>query len=222
MAPNHTFSDTHITVDPHFVSLARSWMANPASKFLGFVWKAYDDMRCTPPAIDCRDLERSITQLLEPRIRNAMTGYEPFYIQHGSFERETMKPAPAQPPEYDLAFVLIADERFMWPMEAKVLETSRRTANYVKDIENEFLTCRYAPFSDSGAMLGFLLCGNADEAFKKISEKLACSLEAISTILDRPNRVSRHSRNVPVGKPYPPEFDCYHLMLEFPDLERET
>lgn len=221
LTANQVFNSPSVS-DPNFISLARAWMNNPAQQFLGFIWAAYDEMRSNPPEVDCRDLERSITQLLEPRVRDAMTGDEPFYIQHGSFERETMQPAPAQPPEYDLAFVLRADERIMWPLEAKVLETSKKTANYIKDIENEFLTCRYAPFSGSGAMLGFLLDGSPDDAFKKITEKLECSLETITTISSRPNRVSRHSRTVPIGKSYPSEFECYHLMLEFLDLERET
>ena len=86
-----------------------------------------------------------------------MSGDEPFYVQHGPFERETMRPPPAQPPEYDLAFVFRADERIMWPIEAKVLETPGGVADYVRDIREEYLKCRYGPFSASGAMLAYLL-----------------------------------------------------------------
>ena len=68
-------------------------------------------LRVDMPAIDRRDLERSITQLLEPRIHAAMTGDEPFYVQHDSFEHETMARSPAQPPAYDLAFVWRTEER---------------------------------------------------------------------------------------------------------------
>ena len=87
---------------PEFLALVHRWMQSPAQTLLGFIWLAYEDMRACPPDVDTRDLERSITQLLEPRVRNAMTGDEPFYVQHGPFERETMRAAPAQPPEYDL------------------------------------------------------------------------------------------------------------------------
>ena len=205
---------------PEFLALVRAWMQNPAQILLGFIWLAYEDMRACPPDVDTRDLERSITQLLEPRVRDAMTGDEPFYVQHGPFERETMKAAPAQPPEYDLAFVFRADERIMWPMEAKVLETPRKVAHYVRDIECEFLTCRYAPFSRSGAMLAYLLAGTPDRAFAAISERLGCTLEPVPEQPGRPNRVSRHTRTVPSGKPYPAEFDCFHLVLEYPDLSR--
>ena len=205
---------------PEFLALVRSWMQHPAEMLLGFVWLAYEDMRASPPKVDGRDLERSITQLLEPRIREAMTGDEPFYVQHGPFERETMKAPPAQPPEYDLAFVFRADERVMWPMEAKVMETSRSLAAYIHDLEYEFLTCRYAPFSGSGAMLGYLLAGNPDDALMAIGEKLGCSLSRIPEHPGRPNRVSRHTRTVPSGKAYPVDFDCFHLILEYPDLSR--
>src|ERR1035441_6231140 len=99
MNANPLGATTNSIVDPSFASLAFQWMRDPASQLLGFVWTAYDSMRSNPPNVDDRDLERSITQLLEPRIRDAMTGDEPYYIQHGAFERETMAPPPAQPPQ---------------------------------------------------------------------------------------------------------------------------
>lgn len=208
------------TVDPVFVALTRSWMRNPAEQVLGFVWAGYDSFRASAPNVNPADLERSITQLLEPRIRDAMSGFEPFYVQHGPFERETMKAPPAQPPEYDLAFILRADERVMWPLEAKVLETPKQVANYVRDVNDEFLTCRYAPFSNSGAMLGYLLSGTPTEAFLSIAKSLRCTLDDIPDQLQRPNRLSQHQRMVPAGKPYPSLFSCYHIVMEFPDLKR--
>lgn len=205
-------------VDSDFVALVRLWMQNPAGKFLNFVWLAYEDMIASPPHVDTRDLERSITQLLEPRIRDRMTGYEPFYIQHGPFERETMKPPPAQPPEYDLAFVSRADERIMWPIEAKVLKTTGQVSDYIRDVREEFLTCRYAPFSRSGAMLGYLLTGIPDDVFVTIAQRLGCKLEKVVGHTEKPIRLSKHKRDVPAGKPYPSGFNCYHMILEYPDL----
>ena len=149
------------------------------------------------------------------------TGDEPFYVQHTPYERETKKPPPAQPPEYDLAFVFRADERIMWPMEAKVLETPNAVADYVRDVRREFLTCRYAPFSDSGAMLGYLLTGSPNNVFPTLARKLPCTMHPVPEHPSRPNRVSRHSRTVPPGKPYPKAFDCFHLILEYPDLSRQ-
>lgn len=207
-----------VSVD--FVRLASSWVNDPEAQFINYVWAGYETFKADKPEVDPRDLERSISQLLEPRIRQSMTGYEPYYIQHGSFERETMLAPPAQPPEYDLAFVLRAEERIMWPLEAKVLKTSGQTANYIKDINNEYLTCRYAPFTASGAMLGFLLSGDTNDVFLKLSNKLGCSLNLLSEFPNRANRHSDHVRVVPPGKDYPSVFRCYHLLLDFPELQR--
>ncbi len=208
------------TIDPNFVVLAQSWMQSPTEALLGFIWSAYARMQADKPQIDPRDLERSITQLLEPRVRSSMTGFEPFYIQHGPFERETMLPPPAQPPEYDLAFILRADEQIMWPIEAKVLETPNAVASYVSDVNEQFLTCRYAPFSNSGAMLGYLLKGDADDAFVTIAQKLACTLNPVPGEVEKKIRVSNHWRTVPAGKAYPAAFSCYHLILEYRGLTR--
>lgn len=207
-------------VDPNFVALAQAWMQNPTGALLGFLWSGYAKMQADKPQIDGRDLERSITQLLEPRVQSSMTGFEPFYIQHGSFERETMLPSPAQPPEYDLAFILRANEQIMWPIEAKVLETPNAVASYVLDVTEQFMTCRYAPFSSSGAMLGYLLKGNADDAFASIAKKLACGLHPVPEHVGKRNRVSIHLRTVPSGKRYPAAFSCYHLIMEYPGLTR--
>jgi len=122
-----------------FVLLAEAWCRDQSAILLGFVWQAYDQMRRDIPSIDERDLERSITQRLEPRIRSAMSGDEPFYVQHGSFEREKMKASPAQPPQNDMAFILWTDERIMWPLEAKVLETAVAVSEYARAIRNNYL-----------------------------------------------------------------------------------
>lgn len=156
-------------------------------------------MRSEKPSVDGQDLERSITQLLAPRIDRAMSGDEPFYIQHGPFERETMQPPPAQPPQYDIAFVLRKEERIMWPMEAKVLETSGAVSE-----------------------LGYLLSGTTGDTFQNIARKTPCKLEAHPAFSSRPQRLSRHTRNIPSGKAYPSKFSCHHLILEFPNLKRAS
>ena len=208
---------------PHsdFIHLASAWSRNQSEIILGFIWQAYDQLRSDNPTIDGRDLERSITQLLEPRIHRVMSGDEPFYVQHGPNERETMKEQPAQPPQYDLAFILNAEERIMWPLEAKVLETDGAVSNYVRDIREEFLKCRYAPFSSEGAMLAYLLSGTPGHAFHNISEKVPCELVDHPSFTSRPQKVSRHLRSVPTGKAYPASFSCHHLILEFPGVERQ-
>lgn len=213
-------SAASLIADQSFPTLAGQWAKDPAPQMLGFVWKAYDEMLAKPPHVDDRDLERSITQLLEPRIRDAMTGDEPYYIQHGAFERETMAPPPAQPPQYDLAFVLRADERIMWPLEAKVLETPGTLAEYEREIREQYLTCRYAPLTTSGAMLGYLLTGSTADALIKIGAKLNTILGQVADFPERPHRASTHKRNVPAGKQYPIDFKCHHMILEYSSLRR--
>jgi len=207
-------------VDPAFVAQACAWLKSPSQNVLRFVWSGYDQMVRDQPAVDGRDLERSITQLLEPRVRAAMTGYEPFYVQHGVFEHETMAAPPAQPPQYDLAFVWRTDERVMWPLEAKVMTTPKTIAPYAADVAGEFLTCRYAPFTSSGAMLGYLLSGRTTATFAQIAKKMNIQLFATAASSERAERVSQHRRVVPAGKSYSSLFDCYHLLLEFGQLRR--
>lgn len=207
---------------PHqdFTQLAEAWCHNQSEILLNFIWQGYDLLKHESPLINCKDLERSITQLLESRIRRVMTGDEPFYVQHGPYERETMQAPPAQPPQYDIAFVLLADEQIMWPMEAKVLETAGTVAEYIEDVKDEFLTCRYAPFSSEGAMLGFLLSGTPDDAFNNISAKTPCKLEDHPGFPARPQKCSHHIRTVPSVKSYPATFRCHHLIFEFHTLKR--
>ena len=131
-------------IPPNFVSMAGDWCRDQSTILLSFVWSAYDQLKLETSRINNSDLERSVTQLLEARVHRAMSGDEPFYVQHGPYERETMKPPPAQPPQYDLAFALIADERIMWPLEAKVLKTPTAVSEYVTEVRQQFLTCRYA------------------------------------------------------------------------------
>ena len=206
--------------DPVFLALAVAWTRDQADLLLGLVWAGYDRMRANMPAIDVRDLERSITQRLEARINDLISGDEPFYVQHGAFERETMAQPPAQPPANDFVFVWRAEEQITWPLEAKVLGTPRTLADYERAVRENYLSCRYAPFSSGGAMLGYLLSGSAADALARIQTKLGCQLKPVPAFASRPHRVSEHMRIVPVGKNYPTAFYCYHLILEYPGLAR--
>ena len=185
---------------------------------LTIVWKAYDKFLADElTQVDCsqddEDLERDITQLLEPKMHAAMTGFEPFVVQHGPYERERRRAAPAQPPQYDIAFVLRSNSRVMWPLEAKVLRTDGNVADYIHAIRDDFLTCRYSPFSSEAAMLGYLLAGNCEIAFANIAKKGKWNLSIHAHFPKRDHRTSDHQREVPEGKPYPIHFRCHHMLL---------
>jgi hypothetical protein len=206
--------------DAAFVAGAAQWARNSEAIMLQRVWQAFDLLGLTRPVFDGSDLERSITERLEACIQDNMSGDEPFTVQHGPHERETKQPPPAQPPQYDIAFVFRADPRVMWPLEAKVLETPRALAAYVADVNDQFLTCRYAPFSPSGAMLGYLLTGSATDVFATLTARLSCKLESSAHHSERTEKYSNHVRIVPQGKPYPSIFRCHHVILPFDGVVR--
>jgi hypothetical protein len=197
-------------------------MGDPVPQMLGYVWAGYAKMMSENPQVDPRDLERSITQLLAVRVRDLMGGHEPYYFEHGPHERETMLASPAQPPVYDLAFVFRADERVMWPLEAKVLETPNKISHYINDVKAEFLTCRYAPFSSGGAMLGYLLTGTPTAALDALEQKLGVSFTTVHGFPSDKHRSSDHLRSVPFGKRYPAAFTCHHMILEYLTLTRAS
>jgi hypothetical protein len=203
---------------PEFGAIAQQWNEHAITLLLGYVWKGYDRLAVADlpliswdAALD--DVERDISQILEPYIHEEMTGIEPFFVQHGSFERESRQPSPAQPLQYDIAFVLWANRRIMWPLEAKLIHTDKELARYIADIREQFLTCRYAPFSSGGAMLGYFLGGSADVFFAGIAGELVCSLCGHPNFPERLHRVSTHVRRVPRGKAYPKEFSCHHMVM---------
>lgn len=214
-----TIGESRYPESNDFMALLGGWKQDAITRMLGFVWTGYDllvheVLEGLNPEQPYEDLERSVTQYLEPRIRQSMTGYEPYYIQHGVYEHETRRPAPAQPPQYDLAFVWRQNGRVMFPLEAKALKTSGDVARYLTDVRNEFLTCRYAPFSCEAAMLAYLLSGTSGETFGAISQKLSCAVQLHPNFNTRPHQFSDHQRDVPQGKTYPAKLRIHHMVLE--------
>jgi hypothetical protein len=123
-----TIGEPRWTDESEFVSVAMQWKEDASNILLGFVWQGYDSLRKDVLShIDSSQaedqIERSITQYLTPGIRDAMTGYEPFYVEQGIYEFETRETSPSQPPLYDIAFVLRQNPRIMWPLEAKTLKS---------------------------------------------------------------------------------------------------
>lgn len=205
--------------DPDAARAFGHFSAGASTQLLSYVWQGCDvlqDKRLLPAGgvgTDVDSIERGITQLLVPEIRAAMPLASPFDVEHGIFEFETLIAPKAQPPAYDAAFVLRANRRFIWPIEAKVLETDGTVTRYVNEITDNFLTCRYAPFSAEAAMLGYLLTGTPPKAFRNIENSLSCSLQQNSDFAMRQHRISDHQRTVPKGKNYPVNFRCHHLIF---------
>ena len=74
-----------------FVALARRWRADAIEILLGYIWQGLDRLKAHGFIFDPdqENIERVITQLLTPEIRDAMTGAEPYYLEHGPYEDET-------------------------------------------------------------------------------------------------------------------------------------
>ncbi len=205
--------------DAEYVNLVKEWPLNLTKTALKLVWQGYEILEeDILSKVDCtkanKEIEKSISSLLERRIRRRMTGYETFDVQHEVSELETSYSDQAQPPTYDIAFILIANERIILPLEAKVLHSDGKVAEYIKEIKDNFLTCRYAPFSSEGGMLGYLLKGSPDQAFTNIEQKIPCTLSNHPDFFNYHHKTSDHQRNVPQDKSYPSNFRCHHLILE--------
>jgi hypothetical protein len=204
---------------PEFGEISNEWPTELITQVIGFVWCGYDLIKEDIfSRIDCskanKQIEKNINSLLQVRINRAMTGDEPFDVQHEVPEFETSYSDQAQPPSYDIAFILRANERIIFPLEAKVLRTERYLSQYINEINANFLTCRYAPFSSEAGMLGYLLKGESQKAFEKIEQSLSCVLLNHPDFSDREHRISNHQRTVPVNKNYPDNFCCHHLLLK--------
>ncbi len=211
---------------PDVDALVKIWRDDMVQQMLTYVWEAYDYVytNCLSNLSfeneDYEDLERSITEDLEGRLQDCIDRYLPYRVQHEASERESRKPAPASPPQYDIAFVWRANPRIMWPLEAKVVKTdqdntSSNLGEYVKEVQDNFLTCRYAPFSNGGAMLCYFKSGNVTSLLNNIANRLGCTLSVYPCFHERPHRTSEHMRTVPEDKKgqYPAHFCCHHLIM---------
>ncbi len=204
---------------PEFTQAASKLAHNAENCMLEAVWRGYSSFKDELLSyIDISsaddELERSITQILEPHVRDCLTGYETFYLQHETYETETRLNSPAQSPAYDLAFILKSNKRIMWPLEAKIMRSPTNVAPYVKDINNEFLTGRYAPFSRSAAMLGYLLSGKAEDVPQHIEKRLGCTLQPHRVFHPQHNHhISSHQRNLPDKSWASGAFTCHHMIM---------
>ena len=201
-----------------FVELAKAWNPDAISILIKLVWEGYDLLVSEfLSQINCDGteeyLEISITQALALKIDSSMTGYEPFAVKQEWYEFETSKSSRGQPPRYDIAFTLRDNDRIIWPLEAKILKSDVDVTEYVKEINNNFMTCRYAPFSSQGGMLGYLFSGDSNRAFTSIETKVPCTLNDHPDFPTRDHKTSDHQRVVPPGKSYPAEFRCHHLLF---------
>jgi hypothetical protein len=202
--------------------IARTWTPHLVQQMVSAVWAGYNDLQEEILShIDWEqrfeNLERGLTEQLERCIGRRLDANLVVYIGHSQGEEETRASAKAQPPTYDLAFILHADMRLRWPLEAKVLQSDANTitnlGDYIKTFQERLMSCQYAPFSSSGAMLGYLKSGDANTALDRLALRLPAIMTAHPAFPTRAHRTSDHTREVAPEKPYPAQFQCHHMMM---------
>lgn len=200
--------------------MGSDWSSSASTMLLGYVWIGLDALWKNHlkgiGGVKSEDeaKELSITELLFDEIREVMPSASPFEVGHKVSEFESLLTPSAHPPEYDIAFYPRQNRRLKFPIEAKVLPTDGQVSEYNKEINENYLTCRYAPLSSEGAMLGYLLRGSPGNALNNISQKVPCKLEDHPEFKDRDHKVSNHDRKIPEGKSYPSRFRCHHMIFK--------
>ncbi|MEX2285792.1 MAG: hypothetical protein WD648_01805 [Planctomycetaceae bacterium] len=206
-------------VPDDFAASIQSWREDAITVLMGYVWEG---TKCFAQELridltqDLENLERGLNQFIAQRIRDAMTDRPPFYFEHHPFEDQGRSKPSAAPKAPDLAFFLRANPRASLPIEAKVLNTDKAVAEYVKEITDNFLECRYAPFSSHGAMLGYLRSGNVDTALKSVATALTCTLVLLPALKKWSHHMSQHQRRSENCRGFPTDFTCHHLIVLLP------
>lgn len=220
MRQRQTLLEASFPTVPEFAEISRILGAATIVSMLSLVWEAWDHvqrevLQNVDLSVADDQLERALNERLEAAMQERLTHAEPFTVQHESYEWETRQGGSARPPQYDIAFKLRAQPRIMWPLEGKVLPTAGQIAAYVRDIDESFIRCVYAPFTGEGAMLGYLREGAVDSAFDAIAGHFGFrALELHPSFPGRSHRYTVHSRQVPNGKQYPLELRCHHMLME--------
>jgi hypothetical protein len=165
---------------------------------------------------DYAQLERSLTDLHMVEITlqwKRTTGFESFIPHHEPWEFENISNASARPPSADIGFVLAANRRLRWSVEAKVLKSPADISRYVADLQ-KYLEGRGSPLAIEAALAGYQIAGQADATFSAIQAAIKAPLTPVPEFSKRAHRQSRHvrdNRNLPKGTPT--AFCCHHLLF---------
>ncbi len=202
---------------PMFQDIATRWCADHSRRLLTLVWRAYDLLAANDfdkVAFEAKDeaREESLNYLLAVRI-DQCKGEAPFCVVHQPPEQTKRKRGRGRSPQPDIGFALYENPRAVWPMEGKVLMHDRDVGAYVAEIDTNFIEARYATFSNEGAMLGYLMTGDAETALSHVSDDLGCRLRSHPHFHQRPHKLSDHVRaNLPHANS-PADIVCHHLVL---------
>jgi hypothetical protein len=166
--------------DQAFKELALAWTESMSVQILDWVWRAFDALLRGPMAhVDLtkplEQLERDLTHLHFTEIQRLWAretdGFSTLSPGHEIPEFESRHSAQAKPPAYDLGFVLDANRRIVWPIEAKVVRKASVLSAYLGDVRDKFVAGIAAPFVNQAGMIGYLLTGEAREVFTNLESE---------------------------------------------------
>lgn len=204
MTRRPTFSELVWPSDPDVRELASVWASENCVRVLGWTWRAFDALMAKhAPAVDFsqpmeqleRDLVRCHFVEIQLLFASETDGYATVVPQHEWPELESRKSAAAKPPAYDLAFISTANQRWAWPIEAKVLPTPATLAEYLKDVSDKYVAGVASPLLGDGAMIAYLLQKDSAQAFfQNLAAKLQQSLQLVPEFAERTHRMTDHVR----------------------------
>ena len=217
MTRRPTFSELAWPEGPDDRALAIQWAKASAFRILDWTWRAFDALSASHLSeIDLaqpleqleRDLVRQHFVEIQILFARETNGYSAIIPQHEWPEMETRTSASAKPPAYDMAFISTANQRWAWPIEAKVIPTPNTLADYLKDVNEKFIAGVASPLIGEGAMIGYLLCDNGQAFVENLAAKLNQPLNPFADFPDRTHRTSEHARSAR------PNLTLHHMVME--------
>jgi hypothetical protein len=217
MTRRPTFGEQRWPTDAASIAQARRWADDVALQVLDWMWRSFDRLKTDQLSkVDLsqplEQLERSLTSAHYIELAGLWAqetgGYSSISPSHEWPEMETRPTAPGKPPAYDFAFVFCENQRFAWPIEAKVVPTPRSVSEYLSDVA-KFVSGIAAPLTGQGGVIAYLLSGNEVE-FAGVVEgklKLQLAVPSATVLLPRAHRVSHHKRTSA------PQLQLHHLVM---------
>ena len=216
MTRRPTFSELAWPDGPGDADLPVRWARSVTLQVLDWTWRAFDRLRSkhlsridvTQPLEQLeRDLVRQHFMEIQMLFVAESDGYSTIVPQHEWPEMESRSSAAAKPPAYDLAFVSVANQRWAWPIEAKVIPSPGTWGEYLKDVHGKFVAGIAGPLTGEGGMLGYLLFSDGSAVLRPLEERLGQRMESLTALRGRLHRMSRHSRK------NAPELCLHHMLM---------
>jgi len=207
---------------PEFAAIADAWPRHVVVEMLTLVWDGFDRLKATPnfKALDFSknyaQLERSLTDLHQIEVTQLWrrgSGFESFIPHHEPWEFENLAGRSARPPSGDIGFVLVANRRLRWSVEAKVMESATDIFRHLGDLK-KYLEGKSSPLSIEAALGGYVLKGSANDIFNALGRELKTELKPLPELAKKPHRTSHHLRDKnKLPNATPSRFMCHHMLF---------